>query len=172
MPTQTRLTQPVGSFTDFTRISFRPERAGQVSNISIMLCPEMDRGSGDTIQVLLQTFTASSRHVAVITTPRTLLGSVIWNQSSYILSMPLASNVSKFTHVNILILEAAGIALPERGIRHDSRGLHIKADAQLGPVPWTSFAKCPLLCATGNAASCWRVCFPELFRIGGRTCIL
>ena len=144
LPTQIRSTQPVGSFTDFTEISFSPERAGQVSNISILLRPEMDLRSGDTIWVLLEDFTASSRLVvAVITTPRALLGSVIWNQSSYILSMPLASNVSKFTHVNILILEAAGIALPERGIRHDSRGLQIKADAQLGPVPWTSFAKFP-----------------------------
>jgi len=151
LPTSIVSTQAVGSFTDSTRLVYSPGRAGKISNITISLRPEMDFMLGETVYLLLENFTAGLLEnstgvlldVPVITTPPAILGPVSWNESKNILSMSFVSNISRATHITVMILERAGIALPERGIRHDSTGLQIKTDARRGPVPWTVFAHSP-----------------------------
>jgi len=144
LPTSIVSIQPVGSLTNSSRLLYSPGKAGQVSNITISLRPEMSFVPGDTVHVFLENFTRYLLlDVPVITTPPAIIGPISWNQSTFILSMPLISNVSRATEITFKILETAGIALPERGIRHDSSGQQIRTDAQRGPMPWTVFAHSP-----------------------------
>jgi hypothetical protein len=123
LPTLIHSTQPVGSFTDSTTLSYSPGSAGDVSNITVSFRPEMPITAGDTVQVLLENFTGNSNSdIPIITSPPGILGQVEWNETVQIMSMPFQRNVSMATSITVLVLEGAGVALPKRGCRHDSTG--------------------------------------------------
>jgi hypothetical protein len=146
--------QPVGSFTDSTSLSFSPEgrgvgRADGVVSIQLYFRPEMPMQPWDEITLKLPNFKGPNYQSLVVQShvlddnngrPSLL---VSWTQATTSLSLTLRQALTAKREFIALIPTDMGISLPAQGLRANQKELTISTNAALGPVPATSVVSSP-----------------------------
>jgi hypothetical protein len=148
-PTSIPISPPVGSFTSTPSVSYGVPLAGNASDITLSLTPQMSFLQGETVTLTLMDFKCQAKanctqsSFSITSVPTGAFASASWRTGTSEIVMTAARAVAERAQIAFRIPLAAGIQLPESGLSAGDSRLMVSSSAASGPVMRTTVTSSP-----------------------------